>query len=82
MKLTYWLPADVKPVHVGDYEVCNGGPVHGALRLLGRYTRQGSSEIMLRYWNGAEWLAHEGGWTSVMGKHPAHQWRGLAKQPE
>lgn len=77
MKLTEWYPADVKPVHVGVYEVRNSRPLHYRAqgRLLGRY----------RYWDGNNWMtaAPDDIWhgPSIMGTHDTHQWRGLAQDP-
>lgn len=65
--VTDWYGHDVKPVHVGAYEVRNTGPAHYRKVLVGG---------RMRWWDGAQWLTEQGGQPSTMGSHHTHQWRG------
>lgn len=78
-EMTDWFPYDVKPVHVGEYEVRNSRPIHWTNpgRLMGRNRR---------YWDGKRWLTMDPNIflpeISIMGTHETHQWRGLASPPQ
>ena len=75
MKLTSWFPANVKPVHIGVYEI--------AYHLFEDEWSNGFS-----YWNGKKWAnsccsirsAYENR-TWFEGAIQEKKWRGLAEQP-
>lgn len=77
-ELTPWFPATVKPARKGWYEVGESTPIHR--NSYGMLTGR-----PFRYWTGRQWLIAKPnlGWsfTSIFGKYPCHQWRGLAKKP-
>lgn len=58
--VTDWYGHDVKPVHVGAYEVLDN---HNGYETT-------------RYWDGAAWRMRKGGNVSYFGGHHTHQWRG------
>jgi len=72
-KVTEWYPHDVKPVHIGQYEVSNGDGVSQRSKayLVGR---------SMRFWDGSQWRSWQGGPVSVFGQSSSHRWRGLSKK--
>lgn len=65
--LTPWSPGDVKPVHVGDYEV-RGSRLQGSKR---------------RHFDGMHWRAGWfNDLVSIFGTRPDHEWRGLKEKAE
>jgi len=71
MSKTEWMPATIKPVRTGWYEVTDDLHHNSAMHLHG--TR--------RLWDGKKWCA---GWlhesVSIFGLHQSHKWRGLTKE--
>lgn len=72
-KLTEWFPADVKPVHDGEYELDVSGYYAYALWCDGR-------------WSIARWRPRAGSlkwprWAAGV-ITSAQRWRGLAEKPE
>lgn len=70
-ELTEWFPADVKPVHIGYYEVKRGGGICPSFGIH-----------QLR-WTGSEWqyacdlgFSHKGGFAR-MDSASGDKWRGL-----
>lgn len=72
-RLTDWFPADVKPVHTGEYELDVDNYYAYALWCNGR-------------WSIARWRPRDSSlkWPSwaVGVITSAHRWRGLAEKPE
>lgn len=79
MKLTKWFPADVKPVHVGVYEMEPGDDYVW-----------GGSKGQFQHWNGERWggysssarLAALSNCVNFTSMHQNRRWRGLAEKPE
>lgn len=70
-----WNAHNVKPEHVGYYEVRNTNP---------RVDRRFSSYLSgtpFRYWDGTHWLPSMGdSRPSIFGQYVDHQWRGLRQE--
>lgn len=65
MKTTDWFPADVRPAHVGYYEVCYADDATGTEFL---------------YWSGERWQYKENlEQAPLWGFSREESWRGLAK---
>lgn len=70
MKYGPWHAHDVKPVHVGWYEV---------------QAHSDHERTQMIYWNGNDWMCGEpgtlpGGFKSVFGRFHGPKWRGLKEK--